>query len=173
MRVRNVQRRSGEDIELQMTPMIDIVFQLLVFFVMTFKLVLPEGDFSVKMPQLTDNMQGEPDDTLLPITVRLVSDRAGNIAEIRFNDRVLADANGRPSFPALRAAVLKEMGPDPLSADLENLEVKLDGDYELNFENTMEAFTAVSGFVVEAGPHRGEIVPLIQNVNFAPPRAPR
>ena len=30
---------------LEMTPMIDIVFQLLVFFIMTFKIVSQEGDF--------------------------------------------------------------------------------------------------------------------------------
>ena len=50
MRVRNVQRRAGEEIELQMTPMIDIVFQLLIFFIMTFKIIAPEGDFNIKMP---------------------------------------------------------------------------------------------------------------------------
>ena len=33
-----------------MTSMIDIVFLLLVFFVMTFKIVELEGDFSVRMP---------------------------------------------------------------------------------------------------------------------------
>ena len=36
--------------ELNMTSMIDIVFLLLIFFVMTFKIVELEGDFSVRMP---------------------------------------------------------------------------------------------------------------------------
>ncbi|NQT37468.1 MAG: biopolymer transporter ExbD, partial [Planctomycetes bacterium] len=35
MKVRNANRRIDEKIELQMTPMIDIVFQLLIFFIMT------------------------------------------------------------------------------------------------------------------------------------------
>ena len=50
MKVRNTSRRSEENVELMMTPMIDIVFQLLVFFIMTFKIVAPEGDFNIKMP---------------------------------------------------------------------------------------------------------------------------
>ena len=39
-----------DKIELQMTPMIDIVFQLNMFFLFTFKIVLPEGDFNIRMP---------------------------------------------------------------------------------------------------------------------------
>ena len=42
MQIRNA-NNEGEKIELQMTPMIDIVFQLLVFFIMTFKIVSMEG----------------------------------------------------------------------------------------------------------------------------------
>ncbi|MEC9149539.1 MAG: biopolymer transporter ExbD, partial [Planctomycetota bacterium] len=38
MKIRKI-GTAEEKIELQMTPMIDIVFQLLVFFVMTFKVV--------------------------------------------------------------------------------------------------------------------------------------
>ncbi len=48
MKIRNTHR--PEKIELQMTPMIDIVFQLLIFFIMTFKIVEVEGDFNIKMP---------------------------------------------------------------------------------------------------------------------------
>ena len=49
MQIRNA-NKAGEKIELQMTPMIDIVFQLLVFFIMTFKIVSMEGDFNIRMP---------------------------------------------------------------------------------------------------------------------------
>ena len=44
-----------EEIKLNMTAMIDIVFQLLVFFIMTFKVVALEGDFNVKMPLASQN----------------------------------------------------------------------------------------------------------------------
>ncbi len=33
-----------------MTPMIDIVFLLLVFFLFSFKIVVQEGDFNIRMP---------------------------------------------------------------------------------------------------------------------------
>ena len=57
-----------EKIELQMTPMIDIVFLLLIFFVMTFKIVAAEGDFNIKMP-LARPDSGTPDESLLPPSI--------------------------------------------------------------------------------------------------------
>ena len=59
MRIRHVS--APQKIELQMTPMIDIVFQLLVFFVMTFKIAAMEGDFNIKMPAAAPS-QGMPDE---------------------------------------------------------------------------------------------------------------
>eukprot|EP00913_Durusdinium_trenchii_P028504 g26732.t1 len=53
-------RHSGgenDKIEAQMAPMIDVVFQLLIFFMLTLKIIEPEGDFSVNMPQ------GRPQET--------------------------------------------------------------------------------------------------------------
>ena len=41
---------DGEKIETQMAPMIDVVFQLLIFFMLTLKIIEPEGDFSISMP---------------------------------------------------------------------------------------------------------------------------
>ncbi len=41
-------RTKGSDrAELQLTSMIDVVFLLLIFFVMTFKIAAQEGDFSI------------------------------------------------------------------------------------------------------------------------------
>ena len=52
MKIRHADHRDR--ITLQTTPMIDIVFQLLVFFIMSFKIVLPEGDFNIRMPLPAD-----------------------------------------------------------------------------------------------------------------------
>ena len=41
-----------EEIKINMTAMIDIVFQLLVVFIMTFKVVAMEGDFNIKLTYL-------------------------------------------------------------------------------------------------------------------------
>jgi biopolymer transport protein ExbD len=42
--------RSNEKVEMQLTSMIDIIFLLLIFFVMTFKIAAQEGDFNIRMP---------------------------------------------------------------------------------------------------------------------------
>ena len=68
----------GRDrIQLQMTPMIDIVFLLLIFFVMTFKIVAQEGDFNIKMPLAAPNASTIDDSLLPPLKLRLVADQDG------------------------------------------------------------------------------------------------
>ena len=52
--------------------MIDVVFQLMIFFMLTFNIIAPEGDFDVRMP-LGKSSAEPPDDLQLPpIQVRLV-----------------------------------------------------------------------------------------------------
>jgi len=41
---------KSEKVELQMTSMIDVVFLLLAFFVITYKTPEVEGDFAIRMP---------------------------------------------------------------------------------------------------------------------------
>src|SRR4051812_31638798 len=87
-----MQQQSGVDkVEQQMTPMIDIVFQLLTFFVMTFKIATAEGDFNVKMPAGAPNSQGPVD--LPPIRVRLLATADGRLAGIQLSDRSVKDFN--------------------------------------------------------------------------------
>jgi len=168
MRVRNIRRGTSEEIELQMTPMIDIVFQLLVFFIMTFKIVSPEGDFNIKMP-LAAPSEGVPEpDQLPPITVRLTARGNGALNQIQFGNRVL----GR-DFKALRQAVRDMLGDEPGPSTLESTEVELDCDYNLRYENVIEAITAVSGYVVKEGPDKGRVVRVVEKIKFAPPRGPR
>ena len=162
MRVRNIQRRR-EEVELQMTPMIDIVFQLLVFFIMTFKIVAPEGDFNIKMP-LAAPSQGIPEpDQLPPIKVRLTARSGGALNQIEFGNRGLGRDFGR-----LRRAVIDMLGDEPGPSVLENTEVELDCDYHLRYEYVIEAITAVRG-KVDA---EGRIANLIEKIKFAPPRRP-
>lgn len=165
MRVRNVNRRAGEEIQLQMTPMIDVVFQLLVFFILSFKIVAPEGDFNVKMPPDDPSLEWHGTGFLPPITVRLVAGSDGELSEILFGTRPL----GR-DFCALRQAMLDLMGDDPDPTLLATTEVVFDCDHNLRYENVIEAITAVSGYVVQEGPGRGQVVRVIEKIKFAPPR---
>ena len=99
MKIRN---RAGEvKQEVNMTAMIDIVFLLLIFFMVTLKIVVQEGDFSVRMP-LASNSSGAVDDTELPLKLRLLADQNGRLVSMAMNDSQLGT-----DFDALRDTVIK------------------------------------------------------------------
>ncbi len=83
MKIRN--REHGIKNQLNMTSMIDIVFLLLIFFVMTFKVVEMEGDFSVRMP-LAGQSAATLDPTELPLKLRLRADAQGQLVAMSMND---------------------------------------------------------------------------------------
>ena len=43
---------SLSKVEIPMAPMIDIVFQLLIFFMLNLKIVAPEGNFNINLPKI-------------------------------------------------------------------------------------------------------------------------
>ena len=162
MKVRNVGRRADEKVELMMVPMIDIVFQLLIFFIMTFRIISPEGDFNVKMP-IAAPSEGMPDDAQLPpLKIRLVCGAGGRLTAIRLGDRTLKEGF-KELHKQVREIVGDERGPGSIA---ETTEVELDCDYDLRFEYVMDAITSVSGFVDADG----QIVRLIEKIKFSPPR---
>ncbi len=163
MRVRNVQRYGEEKIELQMTPMIDIVFLLLVFFLMTFKIVSPEGDFNIKMP-LAAPREGPPDESLPPTKVTLLADDSGMLSGILLTKRPMRDFD--QLHLEIRGAVDDAGGPG--SAGAKATEVELDCEYQLRFEYVIDAISAISGHVTDDG----RIIKLIEKIKFSPPRAP-
>jgi len=157
MASRNRFRRRPEDSEPLLTPMIDVVFLLLVFFLLTFQIVSPEGDFDVKMPQA--GLQAQRVSELPPLTVFLRARPDGQLADIRFGNRSLGT-----DFQKLRMEIRQFTG-DGLTASTDP--VKLDCDYQLKYEYLIEAVTAVSGYVDE-----GQIVTLFDKIQLAPPRKP-
>jgi biopolymer transport protein ExbD len=160
MKIRKVGSGLTEKIDINMTPMIDIVFQLMAFFIMTLKIVSLEGDFNIKMPLAA---QGAPSDALIPpIQVRLTAAADGSLAGIKAGENTVG------SFDALRSEVLNIVGgsgPDSLAAEAE---VEIDADYDLDYRYVVEAITAVTGYI---GPDR-KVVPLIEKIKFAQPREP-
>ena len=162
---------SGEDkIELQMTPMIDIVFQLLVFFIMTFKIVSQEGDFNIKMP-LAAPAQGSPEDLQVEtMRVRLEADATGKLARLSLNDRVLpfsVDDQGTVHMKTLQDEIIVLIGNDRGPGSIqENAEVELDCDFGLNYVHVIEAITAVSGYIGDDD----TVIKLVEKIKFAPPR---
>jgi biopolymer transport protein ExbD len=152
---------AGDDkVEMQMTPMIDVVFQLLAFFTLTLKIVSPEGDFNIKMP-LAAPSQGIPPEALPPIKVRLHADSAGRLTSIEMAGHTLRN------FNQLRQEIRGIVGDNPGPGVAESAEVEFDCDYQLHFRHVIEAITAVSGYIANDGQ---TIVKLVEKIKFSPPR---
>lgn len=139
----------------EMTSMIDIVFLLLAFFVMTFQIVASEGDFRISMPAKgpTSTTTSLDSPTL---QVRLSADAEGNLSSIKLGERELGT-----DFAALQLEI-----QGLVTAVDENLEVELDCDPRLSYRFTVDALTAVTGYKAPDG----KTVTLIEKVRFAPRR---
>jgi biopolymer transport protein ExbD len=158
MKIRN---KAGDvKQEVNMTAMIDIVFLLLIFFMVTLKIVVQEGDFSVRMP-LASNSSGAIDDTELPLKLRLKADENGRLTSIEMNDTQLGT-----DFDSLRDTVIGLVGGvQPGEGAAGGPEVEIDTDYNLRYEYVIKAITAVSGYKVG-----DQTVKLIEKIKFAKPR---
>lgn len=149
-----------------MTPMIDIVFQLLIFFLLTFHFASPEGDFNIRMPAAGPAASAPSTDVMpLPLRVRLVADRQGGLAGVYLDEARMDDA---APFQELRARINQIVGDDAgPGSGAEDSEIELDCDYNLRFEYAVDAITAVSGKI-----QQGEMIKLIDKIRFAPARPP-
>ncbi len=151
MKIRH--QHQSEKIELEMTPMIDIVFQLLIFFIMTFKIVDVEGDFNIKMP-LASVSSGEMEEDLVPpMKVRITAGGGGQLASVALNGRTLFGG-----FDELHTEMMNLIGDD--AQIQESAEVEFDCDYNLRYENV------ISGYRTDSG----EVVKLVEKIKFAAPR---
>ncbi|MCA9108228.1 MAG: biopolymer transporter ExbD, partial [Planctomycetales bacterium] len=115
MKVRARGNFADEKIELQMTPMIDIVFQLLVFFIMTFKIAAMEGDFNIKMP-LSAPSEGSPEEREMPpFQLRMAANPDGSLRSMRLDQQTLGANIGSPehaaqAFVGLRQEIVTRVG---------------------------------------------------------------
>ena len=148
-----------DKIPIDMTPMIDIVFQLLSFFCMTLRVATAEGDFNIKMP-LAARAAGAPDPNQLPpMKVRMRADGNGNLVDLLLNERSFS---GPTRFKQLHNHIASLVGDGSMAA---SAEVELDCDYNLKYSNVIEAITAVSGDVSPDG----QVIKLVEKIKFAPP----
>lgn len=148
-----------EDVIVQMTPMIDIVFQLMCFFLFTFKIVLPEGDFSIRMPSAQQSTASTPSESPL-LKVRLRAGENGDLASVQLGD---VSFTGEAPFYQLQTKVRELIG-DAAGPGPSDQEVEIDADYNLKYRYAMNAITAVTGYVDETG----EQHKLIERVRFSP-----
>jgi biopolymer transport protein ExbD len=154
-----------ERLEFNMTPMIDVCFQLIIFFMLSMRLFSAEGDFSIQMPSAAPQ-EGLPDEMQTPpVKVRLRADRKGKLAGIQIGQRAVAN------FKDLQRQVREISGLDRgPAATAGGAEIELDCDYNLKFEYVVKTLTAVSGFLAE---DKQTVVRMVDKIRFAPPRKPK
>ena len=144
---------SLADVSIDMTPMIDIVFQLLAFFIFTLRIVSLEGDLSIQMPQRPAPRAASLT-AALPLKVELIAAADGSLARILLNGQDVAD------MAALRGRVVELAGGD--AARAQELEADLHCDEGLAYQHAVAAVTALSGRRDAAG----RIEPLIRKVRL-------
>lgn len=160
MRIRGPGDRGGRSDELPMVAMIDVVFQLLVFFILTFQVVTLEGDFRVAMPNADAAGRGWKSPPI--ITVRLLAGNDGKLVAIEVNHRRLTGATAAESLRQLNTRAMAEVAT---AADPRDVELEIQFDAHLRYQDVVEAITAATGYV---DAETGRPVRLVERIRFLP-----
>jgi len=151
-------------VKMDMTPMIDIVFQLITFFVFTLKVIEPEGDFNINMPA---GGAGASTETVMPdIKVKLRANPDGTLGALFLGQRNLG--NSDDSFKQLNIEILKLIGT-PGNELAKDMQVEIDADYTLHFRYVISAVGACSGRLDKRS---NKVVKYIEKIKFTPPKPP-
>lgn len=144
---RKTTKNTTKPPELEMTPMIDIVFQLLAFFIITFRITALEGDFNILMPIQTSSPEDVPP-LDQPVVVKISADSERNVSSVEMDGEILNPEN---PFDELnkKIASIANQPKDPTSE--EQLVVEFVIDYKLRYIHTVEGVTAVVGKKMDDG----------------------
>ena len=170
MSARKIESGKGEA-KLQMTSMIDVVFLLLAFFVVTYKTPEVEGDFNIRMPVEAQSTSVSDDfDDASPVVVTLSADANGALTGIRFGEAKVKD------MAALRVATFQYANANGLTFQeafsgatpefRADVEIELDCDPQLRYGFAMQAITAVTGYLNS----EDQLVKMVEKVTFSPPK---
>jgi len=88
-------------VSMNMMPMIDVCFQLIIFFMLSLRLFSPEGDFNINMPMAAPTAAVASPDQIPIMKVRLRARADGELAAVQFGDRLL----GKQSLEELHRVV--------------------------------------------------------------------
>lgn len=151
--------RSG--VELNMTPMIDVVFQLLAFFLMTFRVSVVEGDFELRLPAPDGpNRFDQAVQSSERIVVRIQSDERGEPVELLLDSQSIPIGPG--AFNRLRVEFLR-ISAQAQSAGVPLPTLEITADDRLQYEFVARAIAAASPRLDD----RGRPAPLVKAVHFA------
>jgi biopolymer transport protein ExbD len=158
---------GNRKVAIDMTPMIDVVFQLMIFFMLTLKIKADEGDFNINMPLTPTNTTVTQELMVPDIKVRLTANSDGSLQSVQLGRRNLG--NDDRAFGMLNSEILNIIGRpgNPLTKDVE---VEIDADYELHYQDVVKAIGACTGRVDRA---TNQVVRYVEKIKFAAPRQPK
>ena len=144
-----------------MSAMIDIVFLLLVFFMLTLQIAIPEGIHEVKAQA---EGRPEPDPIIVPaMRVRLEAAADGSLATVSLNRRLLGQ--GEDGLKTLHSEVKRlceVLGPE----NARETDIIIEADYDLKYEHSARALGACS----KLRDDQGRLVALGPKVQMKTPR---
>lgn len=170
--IRNINLKQ-QSVKLNMTSMIDVVFLLLAFFVITYKTPEVEGDFEIRMPAQVQSNQLPDLDELSPVSIRLTADASGNLNGIWFGSNSLG-----VDMQKLRQTVFDYIKNEDINFQTaingtqtpsfnQDLEIELDWEENLRYRFVMEAITAVTGYLN----NENQVIKLVEKIKFASPKS--
>ena len=185
-------------IDINMTPMIDVVFQLLTFFMLTLKSVVVEGDFNIRMP-LGASAGAAEDNPIPPIIVKMTATPDGQLSSVLIGNKKVVDdaligelasadaaveaAYASADDRAKRVAAAKKQLEtvsltlvqgiqarilDTFGNDLSQAELT---ELELDCDPGLKYEYVIGAINAASGVVKGDqVVPLIQKIKFSPPK---
>ena len=185
-------------IDINMTPMIDVVFQLLTFFMLTLKTVVVEGDFNIRMP-LGASAGAAEENPIPPIIVKMTATPEGRLSGVLIGNKKVvddsligdlasADAAVEAAYASADdrakrvAAAKKQMETvslalvqgiqarilDTFGNDLSQAELT---ELELDCDPGLKYEYVIGAINAASGVVKGDqVVPLIQKIKFSPPK---
>ena len=147
--------------------MMNIVFLLLIFFILNLKIVAPERNYNVNLPNGSPSAAAAEHNNLTDIKVGIVSDRQGNLVQLTLGSKNLG--NDELAFERLNKEILQIIGRpgNPLTKDIE---VEIDADYETQHKYVVKAISKCTGSL---DPRSKLVARYIEKIKFAPPHKPK
>jgi biopolymer transport protein ExbD len=191
--------KLASKIDINMTPMIDVVFQLLTFFMLTLKTVIVEGDFNIRMP-LGASAGAAEDNPIPPLIVKMAASPEGRLSGVQLggkgvvgqdllNELASADAMVDAAMEAAREGNKGQLGPARKAKEVATQKLTLAiqaqildafgndlsqaelTELELDCDPGLKYDHVVSAITAASGVVQGdEVVPLIKKIKFSPPK---
>ena len=158
--------KKAEKIDQQMVPMIDVVFQLLTFFMLTLKIVAQEGDFNINMP-IGQSSASAPDTVPNLIRVHLVANDDGTLGKILYMNTDLGV--GETAYEKLNNRIRDAVSFRDGKPQNTDVEVEIEADYNLHYRYTIRAVSACTGTVLKTSDGE-QLFRYVEKIKFAPPK---